>query len=89
MGFDLGSPLELEPEVDHFLQGSAKSSEEEDKEAPSPESPVEELESWVIWKSWKQDMPGWWQELAEVPGIDDPMKLALGGVGLFPTPSKD
>ena len=74
--FDLGAPLELGPEVNHFLQGSAESSKEEDKEVPCPKPPVEELESWVIWKSQKQDTSGWWQELAEVPGVDDPKKLA-------------
>ena len=55
--FDLGVPPQLGPEVIHFLQGSAKSLEEEDKKAPSLEPLVEELESWVIWRSWKQDMP--------------------------------
>ena len=36
---DLGAPPELGLEVDHFLQGSAKSLEEEDRKAPSPEHP--------------------------------------------------
>ena len=74
--FKLGAPLEPGMGVDWFLQGLAESSEEEDRKVPSPEPPVEELESWVIWRSWMQDMPGWWQELPGVPGVDDPKKLA-------------
>ena len=73
--FNLEVPLELGPEVDCFLQGLAKSLEE-DGRMSSPESPVEELESWVIWRAWMHDTPGWWQELAEVPGVDDHRKFA-------------
>ena len=76
MEFDLESLPELGPEVNCFLQGPAKSLEEEDRKTSSPEPPVEELESWVTWRAQMQDMPGWWQELAEVPGVDDPKKLA-------------
>ena len=76
MNFTLEAPPELGPEVDHFLQGPAKSSEEENRRMPTPEPLMEELENWVIWRAWMQDMPGWWQELAEVPGVDDHKKLA-------------
>ena len=74
--FDLETLPELGLEVNHFLQGPAESSEEEDRGMPSPEPPVEELENWVTWRAKMQDMPGWWQELVEVPGVDDPEKLA-------------
>ena len=74
MDFDLEALLELGPEVDCFLQGPAESSEKEDRRTPEP--PVEELESWVNWRTWMHGMPGWWQELAEVPGVDDHEKLA-------------
>ena len=86
--FDLGAPPQLGLEVNCFLQGSAKSSVEEDKKAPSPEPLVEELESWVIWRSQKQDMPGWWQELAEVLGVDDPKKLAWQVQASFQLPQR-
>ena len=75
MDFNLEAPLELGLEVNHFLQGPAESLEE-DRRSPSPEPPVEELESWVIWRAQMHDMPSWWQELAEVPGVDDHKKLA-------------
>ena len=48
MDFDLGAPLELVPEVNHFLQGSAESLEEEVKEVPSPEPQAEELDDLEI-----------------------------------------
>ena len=86
-GFNLEAPLELGPEVNNFLQGPTKGSEEEDRKTPSPEPPVEELESWVTWKAWMYKTPGWWQELAMVPRVDDHEKLAWD-VGLFPTPPK-
>ena len=76
LDFDLEDPLGLGLQVDHFLQGPADSSEEEDRKRSSPEPPVEDLESWVTWRAWVHDMPDWWQELTEVPGIDDHKKLA-------------
>ena len=76
MDFDLEDPPELGLEVNCFLQGPAESLEEEDRRTSSPEPPVEELESWVIWRAQMHDIPGWWQELSEVPGVDDQEKLA-------------
>ena len=74
--FNLEALLELGLEVDHFLQGLAESLREEDRRMPSPEPLVEELESWVTWRAQMHDTLGWWQELAEVPGVDDHKKLA-------------
>ena len=76
MDFDLEALLELGPEVDCFLWGPAKSLEEEDRRTSSPEPLVEELESWVTWNAQMYETPGWWQELAKVPGVDDHKKLA-------------
>ena len=76
MDFNLEALPELGLEVDCFLQGPAKSLEEEDKRMSSPEPPVEELESWVIWRARMHDTPGWWWELSEVSGVDDHEKLA-------------
>ena len=76
MDFNLEALPELGPEVDCFLQRPAKSSEEADRRTSSPEPPVEELESWVTWRAQMHDMPGWWDELAKVPGVDDHEKLA-------------
>ena len=42
----------------------------------SPEASLEDLESWVTWIAWAHNMPDWWQELTEVPGVDDHEKLA-------------
>ena len=74
--FDLEAPPELGPEVDHFLQGPAKSLEDENRRTSFPEPLVEELESGVIWRAQMHDTPGWWQELSEVPGVDYHKKLA-------------
>ena len=76
LDFDLEALLELGPEVNHFLQESAGSWEEEDRNRSSPESLVKEYESWVAWRAQMHDMPGWWQELAEVPKIDNHQELA-------------
>ena len=86
LDFDLEAPLELGPEVDHFLQESAGSLEEEDRNRSSPEHLVEEYERWVTWRAWAHDTPGWWQELAKVPKIDDHQELALEGVAFFKLP---
>ena len=67
---------ELGPEVTCFLQGSAKSSGEENVKVPSPEPPIEELQKWVTWKAGANETPSWWQELAMVPEVDDYKKLA-------------
>ena len=71
LAFDLEAPLELGPVVDCFLQGPAKSLEEEDRKTSSSEPLVEDLESWVTWRAQMDKMPAWWQELAKVPGVDD------------------
>ena len=42
LDFDLEALPELGPEVDHFLQELAGSSEEENRKSSSPEPPVEE-----------------------------------------------
>ena len=83
--FDLEALPELGPEVDCFLQGPGKSLEE-DRRTSSPETPVEELESWLIWRAQMHNTPGWWQELVEVPGVDDHEKLAQEVWASFPLP---
>ena len=88
MDSDLEAPPELGPEVNCFLQGLSKSSGEEDRGMSSPETLVEELENWVIWRAWMQDTPGWWQELAEVPGVDDYKKLAWEVQASFQLPQR-
>ena len=76
LDFDLETPLELGPEVNCFLQGPAENLGEEDRRTSSPETPVEDLEGWVTWRAWVDGTPYWWQELTEVPGVDDHEKLA-------------
>ena len=68
--------LELGLKVTCFLQGTAKSLEEENMKVPSPEPPIEKLQKWVTWKSQAYETPGWWQELTMVPKVDDYGKLA-------------
>ena len=71
LDFDLEDPPELRPEVDHFLQELAGSSEEDNRNRSSPEPSVEEYKRWVTWRVQAHDIPGWLPELAEVPGMDD------------------
>ena len=86
MDFDLEALPELGLEVDNFLWGPAKSLEEEDRKMSSPEPPVEDLESWVTWRAKMHEMPGWWQELAKVPGVDNHEKLACEVLASFQPP---
>ena len=76
LDFDLEDLLELGPEVDHFLQELAGSSDEENRDRPSAEPLVEEYERWVTWRAQMHDTPGWWQELVKVPEVKDHQELA-------------
>ena len=51
LDFDLEAPPEFGPEVNHFLQESAGSSEEDDRNRSSPETPDEEYKRWVTWRA--------------------------------------
>ena len=74
--FNLEDLPELRPEVNCFLWGPVESSEEENTKMPSPKPLIEELEKWVTWRAQTYEIPGWWQELFMVPGVDDHEKLA-------------
>ena len=74
--FDLGLPLELAPDVDCFLQELASSTRERSGSDSSPEPPAEEYKRWVTWWGQALDMPEWWQELAEIPEVDDYWEMA-------------
>ena len=85
---NLEEPLELGPEVTCFLQGSAKSLEEENVKVPSPEPPIEKLQKWVTWKAQAYETPSQWQELAMVPEVDDYEKLACEVWASFQLPKR-
>ena len=75
MDFDLEAPPELgllPPGASQKLGGRG----EEDILPRTPSGRVGELESWVTWRALMHDMPGWWEELAKVSGVDDHEKLA-------------
>ena len=69
--FNLEVLPELVPEVDHFLQGPAESSEEEDRRSSSSEPPVEMLEDWGHWRAQTHNTLDWWHEITWVLGVDD------------------
>ena len=69
--FDLGPPLELGPNVEHFLQELAGKCVEDGGSHLSAEPPVEKYEKWVEWRGWVVDTPSWWQELEKIPEVDD------------------
>ena len=75
--FDLEDPLELKLEVDCFLWGPVKSSEEEAMKDALPKPPIEELEKWVTWRAQAYETPSWWPELVMVPGVDDHEKFHM------------
>ena len=68
-----------------FSRGQLKGGEDR---TSSPEPPVEELESWVTWRAQMHNTHGWWQELAEVPGVDDHEKLAWEVQASFKLPQQ-
>ena len=74
--FNLGPPPELAPDVNHFLQELARSARKGSGSNPSPEPPVEEYKRLVTWQGQVLNMPEWWQELVEIPGVDDHQELA-------------
>ena len=74
--FDLGTPPEFGPDVDCLLQELASSTRQDSRSDSSPESPAEEYKRWVTWQGQVLDMPEWWQELAEIPKVDDYQELA-------------
>ena len=76
LDFNLEPPPELGPEVDHFLQEPAGSLEEDDRSRSSAEPPVEDYERWVTWQTRAHDTPGWWPDLAQIPGVDNHQELA-------------
>ena len=86
LDFDLEALLELGPKVNHFLQESAGSSEKDNRRRSSPEPLVEEYKRWMTWRAWVHDTPGWWQKLAEVPGVDDHQELAQKAWASFKLP---
>ena len=88
LDLDLEALLELGLEVDCFLQGPAESSGEGDRRTFSPEPLMEELESWVTWRAQMHGMPGWWQDLAELPRVDDHEKLAWEVQASFKLPQQ-
>ena len=74
--FDLGLPPELGPDINHFLQQPASSARKESGNDSSLEPLVGEYQRWVTWQGWALDTPDWWQELAEIPDVDDHWELA-------------
>ena len=60
--------------------------EEDDRNKSSPEPPVEEYERWLTWRAGAHNMPGWWQELAKVPGVDDHQELVQEVCASFKLP---
>ena len=63
---DLGEPPQIQAKVASFLQGSSKTTEEENEEM-SPEPPISQPTEWVRLKAERCDVPGWWVELSTVP----------------------
>ena len=43
---------------------------------------------WVTWRAWMDETPGWWQELAMVPGVDNHKKLACEVWASFQLPQR-
>ena len=74
--FNLGLPPELGPDVNCFLQEVTSNTREDIRSDSSPEPPVEEYKRWVTWQGQALDMPDWWQELVEIPEVDDYWELA-------------
>ena len=88
LDFNLEPPQELGPEVDCFLQELAGSLEKDDRNRSSPEPPEQEYERWVTWQARAHDIPGWWPELAKIPGVDDHQEIAWKVQASFELPQQ-
>ena len=55
--FNLGSPPELGPDVEHFFQDPADECGEDGGSHFPAEPPAEEYERWVEWRAWTVDTP--------------------------------
>ena len=74
--FDLGTPLELGPDVKHFFRESANESRE-DEESDFPSEPlVEEYKRWLEWRGWAVNTPSLWWELGKIPEVGILQELA-------------
>ena len=74
--YDLGLPLSLEPDIEHFL-GEPTTTQEAERGCNLLQEPsVEKYEVLVEWRGCQLDTPDWWGELVAIPHIDDHQKLA-------------
>ena len=55
--FDLGPPLKLGLDIEHFFQELATKQKEDEGRDPSQEFPAEEHEMWVEWRGQTIDTP--------------------------------
>ena len=76
MEFDLGPPLELGPNIEHFFQELASVQREDRGSDPSKEPLAEDYERWLEWRGQIVDTPNWWWELLGILGVSNIQELA-------------
>ena len=59
----------------YFLQELATTQKEGNGSDLLQEPPVEDYEKWFEWRGCRVHTPDWWQELAEILGINDFQEL--------------
>ena len=72
---DLGPPLTLEPDLEHFLGELAVLQGAEGVCEFSQEPSVENYKAWLEWIGSQLNTPDWWEELVAIPKFDDHCRL--------------
>ena len=72
---DLGPPMTLEPNLEHFLGEPAVVQGAEWGCNLSQEPSVENYKVWLEWRGHQLDMLDWWEELVAIPNVKDHCRL--------------
>ena len=78
---DLECPLALDPLLQEFLSGgdapwASDGMEDDPQQTLIPEPFSLRNAEWICWHTQQLDMPAWWQELQEVPELDNIQEFA-------------
>ena len=64
------------PEILHPREMPASYPDIENRMGDLPETSIKNMEVWLNWQACQLDTPHWWGELATIPDVEDPSKLA-------------
>ena len=83
---DLGPPPTLGLELEYFLETPTTMWGTRDRQGSPPQPSINNYELWLEWQACQVDMPNWWKELAAIPNMGDPKRLAWKIYATFNVP---